>query len=678
LRGSRPILVHLRSLRFLTEAVTKDAKTSKADIKRIVISRIIRDIFESFKEAAAHGINLVCPDGKRRLCHPILCEYIADYPEQTLLSSVLSGVCPRCTIPKYSAETIVNEPNSPTTAEAPNSPTTAEAPTEPKSAKRKREAQTESKPAKRKGPKQPPKKKTQREITVLTKRRTKSDSGDTFKTHPLRTAAENRALRARYQADPDGLKSYGLKPDPPFTDGFDYSNIHEMIAPDILHQVSKMLYDDLFEWIQKYLILKHPRVPLATIIRELDARFSHLPPYPGLKHFGRGISATERWTGNEYKAMARVLLPVISDLLPDKEMVALVRSYLDIVMLSHYTSHTEATVEYLQNAVNEYTKLRSGPNSLLVELGILPAAWYSPKQHWLQHYAEWIPNKGPLPFCSTDRSEGLHKMHKADYKKSNKTHHSDEFVLNNESRALAMTWFESTLSPEQRCIPPEQQRKLHSDLERRIPDSYCEDDDEDYDEDDEDDEEYEDDEDDGEDTPTGDLAGTKIRLGGCRWKNSMDVQAVEEKFNLPHLTTETKKRLRWFRRKQDGRFKLIDYEEAEIVQIAGYTVAKLQYPSVQDTATIKTETIRSVDQHQYHKNRDRTGRRFDAVLIRWDGEDGSHTMSNQRIGRVHLLFSTFCNVTKTKIKMAYVECLKVPTNSWDPKTEMFSVTRVVH
>src|SRR5436190_21946374 len=47
------------------------------------------------------GINLLCSDGQRRLCFPVLMEYIADYEEQGLFASILSGRCPKCTIPAY-------------------------------------------------------------------------------------------------------------------------------------------------------------------------------------------------------------------------------------------------------------------------------------------------------------------------------------------------------------------------------------------------------------------------------------------------------------------------------------------------------------------------------------------------------------------------------------------------
>ena len=78
--------------------------------------------------------------------------------------------------------------------------------------------------------------------------------------------------------------------------------------------------------------------------------------------------------------MAKILLPVIEDLLCDK-MVALLRAYLDVIQLAYYTSHTEDTVEYLRRAVNEYTRLRDDPEGPLVQLEIRPEGWYSPKQH---------------------------------------------------------------------------------------------------------------------------------------------------------------------------------------------------------------------------------------------------------------------------------------------------------
>ena len=288
------------------------------DLKRQAIQEVLREVLHHFKDAESQGVNLLCPDGQRRLCHPILCQYIADYQEQFLLSCITYGCCPRCTIPRYHAKTEIVEESAGVSISKGKC------------------------------------KKQQADDGPRTKRVMHPDSGDMFREYSLRNEIEHQELRAKYGKDEDSLKKYGLKTDPPFTDIFKFSDIHSMIAPDLLHQVSKMLYDNLYSWIMDYLVKSH-NVSKALIEKEIDVRFSHLPPYPGLKTFPKGISCTERWTGNEYKAMARVLLPVIQDLLSTK-MVRLIRAYLDIIQLAHYTSHTEQTVEYLRRAVNEYTK----------------------------------------------------------------------------------------------------------------------------------------------------------------------------------------------------------------------------------------------------------------------------------------------------------------------------------
>ena len=88
--------------------------------------------------------------------------------------------------------------------------------------------------------------------------------------YPLRTVVDSQELRAKYVDDDDRLKQYGLKPNIPFTDPFQFSDIYSMIAPDLLHQVSKMFYDDIFSnWIMKYLEKSQP-VSKKVLMRELN------------------------------------------------------------------------------------------------------------------------------------------------------------------------------------------------------------------------------------------------------------------------------------------------------------------------------------------------------------------------------------------------------------------------
>jgi hypothetical protein len=501
------------------------------------------------------------------------------------------------------------------------------------------------------------------------------NSGDIFRKYPPRNKVENRELRAKYVDDETSLKKYGLKLDPPFTDIFKYCDVHSIIAPDLLHQVSKMLYDDLYKWLTAYLSLIH-KESKSRITAEIDARFSRIPPYPGLKHFSKGLSCTERWTGNEYKAMARVLLPIIEDLL-SPEMTALVRAYLNIIQLSHYTSHTSVTVEYLRRAINEYTKHRSGADGPLVDLDIIAKGYFTPKQHSIQHYDDWIPWKGPLTFCSTDRTEALHKLHKEDYRKSNKTASWEDFVLRHEARRVAIEWFESTLAPELVVLPPGTRKRASAEeVDQSLTNNF---------------ESVE--EDAGESDGLRELddlvmnvngnageaddklPGIQIRLGGKRWTHSRDINYVETDLQLPNFSVETRKCLRWIRTKRPSCYRLEKWEENEVIQIEGHTMARIQYPAVHDTMEIISEIIRSTEGYQYHQNRNWRAARFDTVLIRWEKDEGSHAMSNRRIGRVLLLFSAIPGSTGHTIGMAYVEWMRVTSNKWDGKTEMFKVAR---
>ena len=113
-----------------------------------------------------NGINLLCPDGQRRLCHPILCQYIADYQEQFLISCITNGCCPKCKIPRYASKVIME--------------------IEPESSNRKRKRSTTEKGNPK--PKQNQDRPRQKRVTL-------PESGDIFRQYPLRTIIDSQEAR---------------------------------------------------------------------------------------------------------------------------------------------------------------------------------------------------------------------------------------------------------------------------------------------------------------------------------------------------------------------------------------------------------------------------------------------------------------------------------------------------
>jgi hypothetical protein len=67
--------------------------------KRSVFHQALRVMIEPLFQPAREGILLPGPDTLLRNCFPILSVYIADYPEQVLLTLIKYGSCPKCKVP---------------------------------------------------------------------------------------------------------------------------------------------------------------------------------------------------------------------------------------------------------------------------------------------------------------------------------------------------------------------------------------------------------------------------------------------------------------------------------------------------------------------------------------------------------------------------------------------------
>jgi hypothetical protein len=59
----------------------------------------------------------------------------------------------------------------------------------------------------------------------------------------------------------------------PFTEDLSRADIHELLAPNILHQLIKGTFKDhLVAWVEDYLVAKHGRIRANKILDDIDRR----------------------------------------------------------------------------------------------------------------------------------------------------------------------------------------------------------------------------------------------------------------------------------------------------------------------------------------------------------------------------------------------------------------------
>ncbi|KAE9386342.1 hypothetical protein BT96DRAFT_791990, partial [Gymnopus androsaceus JB14] len=84
------------------------------------------------------------------------------------------------------------------------------------------------------------------------------------------------------------------------------ADIHEMLTPDLLHQIIKGCFKDmLVDWITSYLTITHGESHSKEIWDEIDHRISLVPSFPGLRRFPQG-RRFKQWTGDDSKALMKV------------------------------------------------------------------------------------------------------------------------------------------------------------------------------------------------------------------------------------------------------------------------------------------------------------------------------------------------------------------------------------
>ena len=101
-------------------------------------------------------------------------------------------------------------------------------------------------------------------------------------------------------------------------------NIHELLTPNLLHQVIKGTFKDhLIQWVEDYLIATHGASKAETILDKINHQYVifpslskhtlHLtlnsialaPLFPGVRRFKQG-QRFKQWTGDNSRALMKV------------------------------------------------------------------------------------------------------------------------------------------------------------------------------------------------------------------------------------------------------------------------------------------------------------------------------------------------------------------------------------
>ncbi|KAG2104633.1 hypothetical protein BD769DRAFT_1630825 [Suillus cothurnatus] len=200
------------------------------------------------------------------------------------------------------------------------------------------------------------------------------------------------------ECDSGTLKSeYGLVGElVPFMNDFPHADIHELLAPDILHQLIKGAYKDhLVEWVEKYLLQTHGKKQANIILDDIDRRIAAVPPFPGLRRFPQGRHF-KQWTGDDSKALMKVYLPAIEGYVP-VDVVRAFQALLEFCYLVRRNVITEKSLSEIEDALTRFHTYRE----VFKTTGVV-TTFSLPRQHSMSHYVHLIRLFGaPNGLCSS-------------------------------------------------------------------------------------------------------------------------------------------------------------------------------------------------------------------------------------------------------------------------------------
>ncbi|KIM75719.1 hypothetical protein PILCRDRAFT_13365 [Piloderma croceum F 1598] len=191
----------------------------------------------------------------------------------------------------------------------------------------------------------------------------------------------------------------------PFTNDFPRADINELISPDLLHQVIKGTFKDhLVAWVEQYLVLKHGRKQADEILDDINRRVALVASFSGLRRFPEG-QGFKQWTGDDSKALMKVWLPAIEDVIDT------------------------LSLRGLEEALSRFHRYRV----VFEKCGVRTEGFNLPQQHFLKHYPTLIRTFGaPNGLCSSITESKHIKAVKQPWQRSNRYKALGQMLLTNE------------------------------------------------------------------------------------------------------------------------------------------------------------------------------------------------------------------------------------------------------